>query len=73
MVSGSAEAICLSARTAVQGAAHPQLHRVRCEFENGIVRLEGRVASFYLKQVAQHLVGRAVPSSVAIDNRLEVG
>ena len=73
MVSGSAESICLSARSAIQRSPYPQVQRVSCELEDGILRLRGQVASFYLKQVAQHVVCRAVPSSVGIDNQLEVG
>lgn len=73
MVSGTAESICMSARSAIQRSPYPQVQRVCCEFENGILRLRGRVASYYLKQVAQHVVGRAVPASVGIDNQLEVG
>lgn len=38
-----------------------------------MIRLRGQVASYYLKQIAQHVVCRAVPSSVGIDNQLEVG
>lgn len=73
MVSGSAESIRLSARTAIQRAPYPQVQRVCCDYEDGVVRLRGTVASYYLKQVAQHVVTRAVPASVGVDNQLEVG
>jgi len=73
MVSGSAESICLCARSAIQRSPYPQVQRVCCEFEDGMIRLRGQVASYYLKQIAQHVVCRAVPSSVGIDNQLEVG
>ena len=73
MVSGlQPEAVQTSAIAAMRGAAHPQIQRVRCEFANGSLRLHGRVASFYLKQMAQSIAGQAIPPTIEIDNRLEV-
>lgn len=74
MVSGlQPEAVQTSATAAMRRAAYPQIQRVQCEFAGGSLRLHGRVASYYMKQMAQSIAGQAIPSSVEIDNQLEVG
>lgn len=47
------------------------LRRLRCEFHDGSLVLNGRVPTFYLKQVAQTVV-RQLPEVRRIDNRIDV-
>lgn len=52
-------------------SGYPGLRRVHCECYEGIVVLSGTVPSYFLKQVAQTLVG-ALEGVMHIENRLEV-
>jgi len=47
------------------------LRRVSCEFDNGVLTLNGRLPSYYLKQVAQVAVA-GVDGVAEIVNRIEV-
>jgi len=48
-----------------------ELRSVSCECHEGVLTLQGRVPSYYLKQLAQSLLSE-VPGVVQIDNRVEV-
>ncbi len=48
-----------------------ELQQVSCATDNGVLVLQGRVSSFYLKQVAQEMARKA-DGVAAIANRLEV-
>lgn len=48
-----------------------ELRCVNCDMLAGRLVLTGRVSSFYLKQIAQTIVGRVVGVS-EVDNQLEV-
>lgn len=50
---------------------YPTLRNVQCEIQGDAIVLQGRVPTFYAKQVAQELL-RSVEPSVRIDNQLEV-
>lgn len=41
---------------------------VTCEFHDGVVTLDGRVRSFYLKQVAQTIVGKLERVEQVVNN-----
>lgn len=47
------------------------LRRLRCEFHDGRLILNGRVPTYYLKQIAQTIV-RQLPAVRRIDNRVDV-
>jgi len=47
------------------------LRRLRCEFHDGSLVLNGRVPTYYLKQVAQTIV-RQLPGVQQIENRVDV-
>jgi osmotically-inducible protein OsmY len=47
------------------------LRRLRCEFHDGRLVLNGRVPTYYLKQVAQTIV-RQLPGVRRIDNMVDV-
>jgi osmotically-inducible protein OsmY len=57
----------------LQRTSYSALSRVRCEFhqDSGILNLCGSVPSYYLKQVAQELVGD-VEGVRLVDNQLTV-
>ncbi len=57
---------------AMRRAAYPQIQRVECEYRDGSLLLRGRVASFYLKQMAQSIAGQAISAAIPIDNQLVV-
>jgi hypothetical protein len=55
----------------LQASSYFALRLVRCRLKNGTVTLDGRVPSYYLKQIAQTLVSDA-GVGLPIENRLEV-
>ena len=55
----------------LRGSSHCGLRTVRCQYVDGRVTLNGEVASYYLKQVAQTIVGRLANVS-SVDNQLLV-
>lgn len=50
---------------------YPALHDVRCQFDRGVLCLQGSVPSFHLKQMAFAVVRRRL-ADVRIDDRLRV-
>jgi osmotically-inducible protein OsmY len=46
-------------------------HRVRCEFEGGILTLRGCVPTYWIRQAAQGLV-RSIHGVRKVENRLDV-
>ena len=50
---------------------YAEIRRVRCRFSDEVVVLEGRVSSFFLKQVAQTVVASLVEAR-EVANHLEV-
>ena len=64
---------CLSeARHRLMASPYSALHSVACTFHEGVLVLHGRVASCYLKQLAQASVGHIVGVD-EVSNRVEVG
>lgn len=56
---------------ALCASSHPGIRRVRCYVKRGIARLEGRLGTYYQKQLAQEIV-RRVEGVETIDNRIVV-
>ncbi len=56
---------------ALHGSSHCGLRYVQCTYADGCVTLSGEVASYYLKQVAQTIVGKQANVS-NVDNQLRV-
>ena len=56
---------------ALHSSSHCGLRTVRCTYIDGRVTLNGEVASFYLKQIAQTIVGR-LANVLSVDNQLRV-
>jgi osmotically-inducible protein OsmY len=44
------------ARERLRQSSHHGLRAVSCEFDRGVLRLRGRLSSFYYKQLAQETV-----------------
>ena len=62
----------LAMRTIREQAAHPFcFRRVTCRYDQGVLTLHGRVATFYLKQVLQTLL-MDLDGVRQIDNEVEV-
>jgi osmotically-inducible protein OsmY len=60
------------ARRRLMASPYSALHGVGCSFHEGALVLHGRVASFYLKQLAQATVSHIVGVD-EVSNRVEVG
>jgi osmotically-inducible protein OsmY len=52
-------------------SSHYFARTVRCEYSQGVLKISGRVPSFYLKQTAQALV-QGIAGVNRIENRLVV-
>lgn len=59
----------IASRLAASG--YPPLQHLRCETIDGVVVLSGTVPSYYLKQMAQTVAGKAAAVQ-QVENRLEV-
>jgi osmotically-inducible protein OsmY len=59
------------AKQAIHGCGYEQLRRIRMYCHHGRITLQGRVTTYYLKQVAQEVV-RIVPHVRDIDSDLHV-
>ena len=59
------------AKASFQRSPYAEIHRIRCEFHEGILTLRGSVSSYYLKQIAQ-TVARDVDGVERVNNRVDV-
>jgi osmotically-inducible protein OsmY len=60
-----------AAQQALATSSYADLAQVRCELREGMVLLQGRVATYYLKQMAQEIVKHAAGVELVV-NRVEV-
>jgi osmotically-inducible protein OsmY len=58
-------------RTCLLSSPYLDLRQVECHVEDGVLNMTGKVPSFYLKQVAQTVVGK-IEGVRRIENCLEV-
>lgn len=65
------DSVSRAAESRLRDSSHLFLRHVRCGYDDGRLQLEGKVPSFYLKQLAQSLV-QGIPGVRRIDNRLTV-
>lgn len=65
------ESVSREAESRLRDSSHLFLRHVRCDYDQGRLQLEGKVPSFYLKQLAQSIV-QNVEGVERIDNRLTV-
>ena len=68
---GHDAAVQSEAQNLLERSNYLALRRLRCEFADGRLILNGRVPTYYLKQVAQTIV-RQLPGVRRIDNRVDV-
>jgi hypothetical protein len=66
-----ASRLCSEAERRLRRAGYLALHDIRCELASGVLRLHGRVGSYYLKQVAQAVVATVAGAS-ALENHIEI-
>jgi osmotically-inducible protein OsmY len=65
--------VCASVEGRLQRSSYRALRRIRCDFQgdSGVLHLRGSLPSYYLKQVAQELVG-GVEGVLHVDNQISV-
>ena len=56
----------------LQRSCYPAVREVRCQFDQGVLTLQGRVASYHEKQVAQTLIRQFLDDVAPIGNLVEV-
>ena len=61
-----------AARVRLQHSPYRAIRRVSCEFDAGVLVLQGRVATFHYKQLAQVAVAE-IEGVQRIRNNIEVG
>lgn len=54
--SGHEHAVTRQIRDRFQNSSYPEIRRLDCAFADGVLLVRGRLASFYLKQVAWSLI-----------------
>ena len=69
--SSTAERLGKHAEAALRGSLHRDFSHVHCHVACGRAKLRGTVPSFYLKQLAQEIVGK-LDGIDAVDNCVEV-
>jgi len=65
------QATAEAAERKLSRSPYMELRSISYDLCEGVLTLRGRVPSYYLKQIAQHLVD-SLPGVEKIDNRLEV-
>lgn len=55
----------------LRDSSYPALRRLSCCYDAGVLIIQGRVSSYYLKQMAQTLLGR-LSGVRTINNQVEV-
>lgn len=70
-MTGRAEHVVHEAESRLGRSSHLFLRHIECHVEEGVLCLEGKVPSFYLKQAAQSLL-QSLEGVDRVVNRLEV-
>ncbi len=71
IISSLQDITTVAAESRLLRSPYVELRRISCEFREGILTLRGCVSSYYLKQIAQNLVGQ-LAGVMEIDNRVNV-
>jgi len=71
VISSLDDVLMVAAEARLINSPYLELHRVSCECHHGTLTLHGCVSRYYLKQIAQNLVGR-LNGLARIDNQLTV-
>ncbi|MCA9108445.1 MAG: BON domain-containing protein [Planctomycetaceae bacterium] len=73
MIPGSSNTeVADSVRRSFDALHYPELKQVTCAADHGQITLQGRVRSYYLKQMAQEVAQR-VPGVRRVMNNVQVG
>lgn len=59
------------ARSILQNSSYQALRGLKCEFEDGVLKLEGTLPNFHMNQLALSAL-REIEGVTRIDNRVEV-
>jgi len=60
------------AQSELSSSKYLGVRRLSCQVRRGVLTLNGRVPSFYLKQVAQSLLRRYLERGIILEDRLDV-
>jgi hypothetical protein len=60
------------AERALRCGMYPALGNLSCDYQGGVLVLQGCLPSYYLKQVAQEVVVHQVQGIRRLDNRIQV-
>jgi osmotically-inducible protein OsmY len=71
VISSLDDVLMVAAEARLMNSPYLELHRLSCECHAGTLTLHGCVSRYYLKQIAQNLVGR-LSGLARIDNQLTV-
>ena len=69
--SSVAERVLADAEQRLAGSSHLFLRFINCSYRNGVLRLEGQLPSFYLKQTAQSLL-QSIQGVKRVENKIMV-
>ena len=69
--SGSQSSVVAAARHRLGASPYRAIHCIDCSFEQGRLRLSGKLRSFFHKQLAQEAVAR-LPGVIQVINDIEV-
>jgi osmotically-inducible protein OsmY len=65
------DSIAEEAERVLSESAYPDLRRLRCDANEGVVTIRGRLPSFFLKQMAQTIVSR-IDGVCRVNNQIKV-
>src|SRR5262245_40139893 len=60
------------AERALRSGPYPALKKLSCDYQGGVLVLRGCLPSYYLKQIAQEVVGHQVQGMDRLDNQIQV-
>ena len=60
------------AERGLRSSRYAALKRVSCDYQGGVLVLRGRLPSYYLKQMAQEVVGHQVQGVSRLDKQIQV-
>ena len=71
LISSIDDLVTVAAEARLLRSRYAEIRRVSCDFHRGTLTLRGYVSRYYLKQIAQNIVGQ-LAGVVEIDNQVQV-
>ncbi|MEQ8786914.1 MAG: BON domain-containing protein [Pirellulaceae bacterium] len=71
LLRGEADKTEAAVRSCLQTSPYLDLRQIDCHMEDGVLCMYGKVSSFYLKQIAQTVVGK-IEGVRQVENCIEV-